>query len=69
MISKLLASFVIFAIAIIKKFWMAEISKSKVARRSLLGLLLLSLIFSFYTIISDDIETRTNQNALKKMIC
>ena len=73
MILKLFASFIIFIIAIIEKFWSKEISKRKKVKWIFFSLLVLSLAFSFFTIIWDDIDTTANltkqrelQNALVK---
>ncbi|MFA5835215.1 MAG: hypothetical protein WDA22_17180 [Bacteroidota bacterium] len=57
MILKLLGSIILFIIAIVEKYWSKEISKNKYIKRGFLVLLILSLLFSAFTIILDDIET------------
>jgi hypothetical protein len=66
MIMKLLASLFIFTIAIVEILWSQKLSQNKIVRRNLFGILFLCLVFSFYTIISDDIQTTAEMKTLTR---
>jgi hypothetical protein len=64
MVLKLLASLIILLIAIVELLWSRKISQNKLVGHSLFCLLLLCLIFIFFTVISDDNRTTANMNTL-----
>jgi len=62
MILKLIASVLIFVIALVERFYNKEVSKRKKVKRIFLTLLILSLLFSVVIIIIDDVENKNKHD-------